>query len=407
MAASLLLAGAIGIVVYTYLLFPLLLVVRAKLRPRPVAAADTAPTISVIIAAHDEAAVIGTKLETVLATPYPRDRLEVVVASDGSADGTEDIVRRFADRGVQLLALSRVGKATALNRAVAVARGEVLVFTDANSILDRGALAALVRPFADPAVGGVAGDQRYAQDADAGGMASGEQRYWSYDRLLKTAGSRGGHVTSATGALYAIRRTLFQDVPDGVTDDFFVSTGVISQGVRLVFAPQAVAREPVAADGRAEFSRKVRIMTRGLYGVRLRRDLLDPRRHGFYALQLFTHKVLRRAMAVPLLLIAASSLVLAEQGPAYRVLALAQLAFYGLAAVGAVLSTLGVRRRGGSQLAAYVCLVNVASLVALWNVVRGTRIDRWDTAERKGPDVAARPARVTGAVPSAGQDLEP
>lgn len=379
-----LLVICVGVVLYTYVAFPLLLAVRSALRPRPVALADITPRVSVIIAAHDEGTVIAEKLESVLTVDYPSELLEVIVASDGSTDDTERVVSGYADRGVRLLSLARVGKATAINRAVAVSSGEVLVFTDANSILDVRSLRELVRPLADPAVGGVAGDQRYVRSSDADPLADSEQRYWSYDRFIKSASSGGGSVTSATGALYAIRRPLFEPVPDGVTDDFYVSTGVIASGSRLVFAPAAVAREHVAPRGGLEYARKVRVMTRGLHAVRLRRALLAPHRHGFYAVQLFTHKVLRRTMAVPLVVLTVVPLVGWGASPVYRYLASAQLAFYASAAVGGALTALGVRRARLLRLPTYFCLVNAASLVALWNTVRGTRIDRWDVEERVG-----------------------
>ena len=252
---------------YTYLLFPALVVLRALLRPRPHASADIAPPVSIVIAAYNEAATIGAKLENLLSLDYPRDRLEVVIASDGSEDGTDEIVRAHANGTVRLLSLPRRGKAEALNAAVAAASGEILVFSDANSIYAPDAVRALVRPFADPTVGGVAGDQRYLVAGGSDGVAAGEQSYWDFDRLLKLTESRAGNVISATGAIYAVRRSLFRPVPVGVTDDFATSTSVIAQGYRLVFAPDAVAYEPVAPAVELEFGRKVRVITRGLRGL--------------------------------------------------------------------------------------------------------------------------------------------
>jgi hypothetical protein len=232
---------------------------------------------------------------------------------------------------------------------------------------------ALVAPLADPGVGGVAGDQRYF----SGRESSGERGYWSLDRLLKRAESRAGNVISATGALYAIRRELFQPPPPGVTDDFALSTGVISQGRRLVFAPDAVAWEPVGASAGAEFARKVRVITRGLNGVLLRRALLNPRRHGFYSLQLLSHKLLRRLMAVPLLLLGATGATLARSGRAYRITCAIEATILGLGAAGTLVER---RRRCGPLLAlpAYFLLVNVASLRAAWNVASRRRIESWE-----------------------------
>jgi cellulose synthase/poly-beta-1,6-N-acetylglucosamine synthase-like glycosyltransferase len=368
---------AAGLVGYTYLGFPLLVLVRAALRPRPHRRAAITPSVSVLIAARNEANVIGRKIDNLLALDYPADRIAVVLASDGSDDSTVATALSRGDARVRALDLPRLGKAGALNAAAEAAGGEVLVFTDANSMLEEGALHALVAPLADPEVGGVAGDQRYLPAGREAAASGGERSYWSLDRTLKRAESRAGNVISATGALYAIRRELFRPLPAGVTDDFALSTGVICQNRRLVFEPGAVAWEPVGASAGAEFARKVRVMTRGLNAVVLRRELLHPRRHGFYALQLLSHKVLRRLMTLPLIVLGAGGARLARNGRVYR------LAFWTealITALGATGTLLEGRRRCGPLLAlpAYFCLVNVASLRALSNVIARRGIDSWE-----------------------------
>ena len=366
-----------GVLAYTYVLFPLLVLLRAALRPRPHRDGDVTPEVTMVIAAHNEEASIGAKIENLLSLDYPRERMEVVVVSDGSDDGTDDIVRAYEERGVRLLAPGRVGKAEALNTAVAASRGEILVFSDANSMYAQDALRELVRPFADPAVGGVAGNQSYLSSDGAYGIAAGEQHYWNLDRMLKQAESRAGNTISATGAIYAVRRSLFRPVAPAVTDDFYVSTGVIAEGRRLVFAPDAVAYEPVARTGELEWQRKVRVMTRGLRGVLLRRSLLDPGSHGFYAVQLLTHKLLRRTMVFPLALTAATAPLLWRRGRLYRAATVAQACLYGLGTAGLLLARRPIGRRKALALPAYFCFVNLASLRAVWNVVRGRRIERW------------------------------
>jgi cellulose synthase/poly-beta-1,6-N-acetylglucosamine synthase-like glycosyltransferase len=369
--------GAAAAIAYTYGLFPALVLARARLRPRPHRIAGVTPSLSIVIAARNEVDAIGAKLENVLSLDYPEARRQIVVASDGSEDGTDEVVRGYEDRGVRLLRRSREGKAPALNAAVAAAVGEILVFTDANSIFAPDALRAIVSPFADPAVGGVAGDQRYLS-TDGDSMAAGELRYWDLDRMLKAAESRAGNVISATGAIYAIRRELFDIVPDGVTDDFVTSTGVIARGYRLVFAPTAVAYEPVAETGALEFDRKVRVITRGLRSVLVRRALLNPFRHGFYAVQLFSHKVLRRMMVFPLMVMAVTSPFLWRRGRLYRAATVIQLALYGAGATGALLPDRPIARRRPFVIATFFCLVNLASVKAIWNLVSGHRIDRWE-----------------------------
>jgi cellulose synthase/poly-beta-1,6-N-acetylglucosamine synthase-like glycosyltransferase len=366
--------GALALASYTYLAFPVLVLMRGLLRPHPHAASDYAPRVSMIIAARNEALAIGPKIENLLALDYEREQLEVIVVSDGSTDGTDEIARR-CDR-VRVLSLERVGKAAALNTGVAAATGEILVFSDANSLYAPEALRALVRPFTDPEVGGVAGDQRYAKHRDAEGIIAGERGYWAFDRFLKMCESRSGNAISATGAIYAIRRELFEPIPDGVTDDFFTSTGVIVRGRRLVFAPDAIAYEPPAPSGTIEFGRKVRVVTRGLRAVMARRELFTIRRYGFYALQLFSHKVLRRLMGVPLIMLAVTSVPLAMSGGLfYQVIAVGQALFYGCAMLGLARPLSQVKIL---KLPAYFCLVNVAAVRATWNVLRGIQIDHWE-----------------------------
>ncbi|HLB49838.1 MAG TPA: glycosyltransferase family 2 protein [Anaerolineales bacterium] len=370
--------SAAALVLYTYLLFPALVFLRGLLGRRPYKPGEITPRLSLIIAAHNEANTIGAKLDNILSLDYPHERLEVVVASDGSTDNTEAIVSRYARQGIKSLSLPRQGKAPALNAAVAASTGEILVFSDANSMYAPDALRALTRPFADPEVGGVAGDQRYLSGRRADLGSEGERRYWDFDRKLKQFQSRAGSAISATGAIYAIRRSLFRPVPAGVTDDFVTSTQVIAQGHRLVFAPEAVAYEPVAKSSQVEFGRKVRVITRGLRAVLVMRQLLNPFRYGFYAIQLLSHKVLRRLVVFPLLALLLVSPFLWRDGLIYQLALLAQLTFYGSALIGL---GLGRARLGWSKfftLPFFFCMVNTAAFVATWNVVRGRTIDRWE-----------------------------
>ena len=366
---------AIASIAYIYIGFPILLAIRAALAPRPWRRSPIEPTVSLIVVAHNEAAGIEAKLANIAQLDYPEDRLEVLIASDGSDDGTDDIVRRHEPRA-RLLALPRDGKAAALNAAIAHASGEILVFSDANSMYRRDAIRSLVRNFADPSVGGVAGDQRYGDDA--GGENRGETTYWEIDRVMKLLESRAGNVISATGAIYAIRASLAATVPADATDDFYLSVGTIRQGSRLVFEPDAIAYEPAKESHGAEFERKVRIITRGFTGVKRHGVLLDPRRTGFYAVQLLTHKVLRRLVFVPLLISGLSAISLARRHRFYALVTLLQLAGWTSGVAGLLLRGRKLGRSRFLALPSYFILVNVAAARAAWNVVRGRSIDRWN-----------------------------
>lgn len=389
--------GAIALIGYTYLLFPVVVFLRGHLVRRPYQVAEITPTLSMIIAAYNEAGGIAAKLDNVLSLDYPREQLEVVVASDGSSDETDAIVRRYADQRVRLLSLPRQGKIPALNAAVAAATGELLVFSDANSMYAPDALRALVRPFADAEVGGVAGDQRYLPQHNASVTSAGEHGYWNFDRKLKQSQSQSGNAISATGAIYAIRRALFRPIPTGVTDDFVASTAVIAQGYRLVLARDAIAYETVADSSDVEFGRKVRVITQGLRSVQVMRELLNPFRYGFYSLQLFSHKVLRRLMVFPLLVLAVVSPLLWRAGLLYQLATLAQAAFYGCALVGWLLGGTRFGRLKVFTIPFFFCMVNGAALMATLNVLRGRRIDRWETQRQ---DASAPTPETAQALPA-------
>lgn len=370
--------GSATLVFYTYVVYPALTVLRSRLRPQPYRSADITPAVSMIIAAYNEAKSIGGKLDNIMLLDYPQECLEIIIASDGSSDGTDDIVRGYAAQGVKLLSLPRQGKAPALNAAVAESTGDILIFSDANSMYAPDAIRALVRPFADPEVGGVAGNQTYFKSKQ-GGAAEGERSYWNFDQKLKQSQSQAGNAISATGAIYAIRRSLFQSVPDGVTDDFVTSTRVILQGYRLVFAPDAIAYESVAKSSGKEFGRKVRVITRGFRSVWVNRELLNPFRHGFYSLQIFSQKVLRRLVVFPLLVMLVVSPLLWVQGFVYKSATLVQFVFYSCALVGAFFMRTRLGRAKIFSIPFFFSLVNLASLKASLNIVQGHRIDRWET----------------------------
>jgi cellulose synthase/poly-beta-1,6-N-acetylglucosamine synthase-like glycosyltransferase len=376
--------SATGLVAFTYVGAPLLILVRAVVRPRPVTTAPIEPTITVVLAAHNEAASIGARLANLGALDYPAERVDVVVASDGSDDATVAIATAAAGDRVTVLDLARVGKAAALDAAVARATGEIVVFTDANTTFAFDALRAIVRPFADPTVGGVAGNQVYVRGGDTP-EATGERGYWDFDRVMKRAESAAGSTVSATGAIYAVRRELVPPIIAGVTDDFYTSTAVIDRGRRLVFAEDAIAYEAPAQSTGDEYGRKRRIIGRGFRGVLARRALMDPRRTGFYAVQLGWHKVLRRLMAVPILIVGVSSLSLARDHRFYRTLSVMQILGYGLAAIGILAPRSRIGRSKPVALGSFVVLVNIASLHAALDVIRGRRIERWVPTRSTAP----------------------
>lgn len=375
---------AVAILLYATFGFPVVTWLRTRWLYRPLQSESLSsyPHITLIIAAYNEADVILQKLHNAAALDYPAERLEIIVASDGSDDGTQEIVRSFQEKPVRLLDLPRQGKNTTINQAVAAAGGDILVFTDADSMLRPDALCELVAPLTDQTIGGVAGNYHYRSE-EAEGL--GEKSYWDFDRRIKEWQSATGSVTSATGQIYAIRRSLFQPVPAAVTDDAFISRSVIGQQQRLVFNPAAVASGPIAdADG--EYRRKIRVTTRGLNTVWQQRFLLNPFRFGYYSLQLFSHKVLRRLIGLPLLIIAIATPFIWSKGVIYRLAAVGQLAFHGAALTGYLLRHRPLGRKKPLSLPFHFDMVNLAALQAAVKLLRGHRFDVWQ-AERMRPSI--------------------
>ena len=367
--------ASFSLLAWTYVGFPVVVLIRARLAPRPYSRANISPPVSVLIAVHNEVQMILERLENLASLEYPSGQIEIIVASDGSDDGTDEVVelRAAVDPRVRLLSLPRSGKNSVLNAAAAAAAGEILIFSDANTTFATDAMQALLRPFADPSVGCVAGRQKYTHH----GEAPGERAYWNLDQLLKIAETAAGSAVSATGAIYAVRSHLYAPIPDGVTDDFAISTSVILQGYRLVFAPDAIAYERVAPSLAEEYARKVRVATGGLLAVGLRRALLNPFRFKFYAVEVLSHKVLRRLMAPPLLGLLVGSVALRRRSVVYSTAANVQTTFYALAIAGSIAARTRLGRLPILSLPAYFCVANIATLHALANILRGRRIGRW------------------------------
>ena len=379
---------ALATLLYVYGGFTLLIVMVAQLRRRVVKQQDITPRVSLIIPVWNEEKAIAARLENALALDYPRGRLEIIVPSDGSDDGTEEIVASYADRGVKLLALQRRGKIYGLKDAVNAATGEVLVFSDANSMYERDALRKLARNFADPEVGGVCGNQVYLKNKKADTTSQGENLYWSFDKWLKQMESLTGSIVSAHGAIYAIRRSLYQPPASAaVTDDFAISTAVIEQGYRLVFESEAIAyEEPIPAAER-EFSRKVRIMNRGLRGVLLRKRLLNPWRYGFYSIVLFSHKLLRRLVPFFLLVLLITSWLLYAHHAFFLFAAGAQTLFYLLAGAGYGLRRHRLGRLKFLYIPFFYCLANAAALVAVLRLLAGKKVELWQPQRHRSVDL--------------------
>jgi cellulose synthase/poly-beta-1,6-N-acetylglucosamine synthase-like glycosyltransferase len=323
--------GSAGVVAYTYAGYPLLIHLASRLKPRPVNAAPITPTVSVVVAARNEESNIGRKLDNLLAADYPADRLQIVVVSDGSTDRTDEIVRGYSDRGVLLERVEpSSGKPTALNRGVARASGEIVLFCDARQRVADDALRAVVAPFADPSVGGVTGELVMES-------SQGPGVYWKYEKLIRSAESRFDSLVTATGAFFAIRRHLFQELPaDLLVDDIYTPMNIAMQGYRILFEPGARIFDREVDIG-GEFSRKARTLAGNYQVLQQLPRLLHPLKNRLFW-QYASHKILRLLCPFALggLLLSNAALVVtgAPPWPLYVATLGAQLTCYGLALAG-------------------------------------------------------------------------
>lgn len=289
-----LVAISLGALAYVYGGYLLLLKALVWVRgPRAVRKADVTPSATLIISAYNEAAVIGKKLDNALALVYPPGLLEIVVVSDASDDGTDAILAQYAGRGVRLLRQpERRGKTAGLNWALPQLTSEIVIFSDANAIYNPDALLKLARNFGDPDVGCVTGEARYLVDGDAAADV-GERLYWRYEMLVKRLETAVGSMVGGDGAIYGIRRALWQTLPDNAINDFLNPLQIVASGWRAVYEPDAICYEETAGGVRVEYKRRIRIVSRSWRAVFQARGVLNPFKVGLFAWSVISHKVLR------------------------------------------------------------------------------------------------------------------
>jgi biofilm PGA synthesis N-glycosyltransferase PgaC len=377
--------ASLALCVYAYAGYPLLVGLLSALLGRPHRAGTGRPTVSLLIPAYNEAAVIGAKLANALALTYPADKLQVRVVSDGSDDGTDEIVRGVA--GVELQRVSpRGGKPNALNQAVPFARGDILVLSDANTMMAPDAVLRLASHFDDPRVGAVTGDVRLLTDAVSHG--AGEGLFWKLERYVQRCESRLGSVIGVDGGMYALRRALYvANRPDTLIDDFVIAMNVARAGYRVLYDPDAVASEDAVADPRQEFRRRARTTAGGFQSLFEGRGRPRYSQPGLWAGYL-SHKVLRWLGPFLLLALFASTvvLVLARSGADdrtsafYAVCLALQAACYALALIGHLARDRSLP--ASVRLPYYFTLTNAAALAGFARWMRKTQAVTWAKTDR-------------------------
>jgi cellulose synthase/poly-beta-1,6-N-acetylglucosamine synthase-like glycosyltransferase len=370
----------VAVILYTYVGYSLLIPVCAIFFRYSVQCKDIEPKVTFLITAYNEEKNISKKLEEVLSLDYPENKLEVLVASDGSTDRTDDIVRGFSDRGVQLKRVEgRVGKTATQNEAVRSSTGEIVVFSDATTTYKQDALRKLVRNYNDPSVGAVSGRYEYVNPT-GGSVGVGSILFWKYENFIKSMQTRIRTITGCCGCIYSVRRCVYVPLPADIISDLVEPLKVIEKGYRVVFEPEAVAYEETTEKPHEEFRMRIRVITRAMRGILYAKGLLNPFRFPFVAFQLFSHKVLRWLIPFFLIgLLIVNAFLLEERF--YAITFALQLAFYLIALAGLAADRLG-RKFKPAAVPLFFCIVNTASLIAFFKTLAGQKMVTWETVRK-------------------------
>jgi len=350
---------------YTYFGYAIYLWLYVCLRKRPTFQSPITPSVSIVIAARNEEARLPAKLENLRLLDYPPEHIQIIVASDGSTDRTASILREQANQITSVILNESRGKANALNEAVKLATGDILVFLDVRQTVDANAVSELAACFADPEAGAASGELLLET---APGMRSADALgiYWKIEKAVRKLESASGSVVGVTGAIYAIRRELYTEIPQGtLLDDVFVPMNVARMGKRVIFQPSAIARDQLFNEKGREFSRKVRTLTGNYQLLRLAPWLLSPANPLLF--RFISHKLLR--LLVPLLLILMLVVSAMSRGPFFKAVFWLQILFYVLAILGTLSPS--TRRFKPVAIANTFVMLNAAAALAFYNFIVG------------------------------------
>ncbi|NOY62728.1 MAG: glycosyltransferase family 2 protein [Gammaproteobacteria bacterium] len=367
---------SVVLVLYPYLIYPAIIKIIAKLNRKTVARADNVPNVTVLIAAYNEADCIELTMQKMLAQNYPKQKLEIIVVSDGSEDGTDTIVESYASQGVRLIRQEpRRGKAAALNLGVKQANGEILVFADANSQFTADALSHMVKNFADPSVGYITGTLRFLAD-DGSVSGDGCSAYMKFENFLRKLETDFGSVIGVNGGVDAIRKSLYTDIREDLITDFVLPLHVISQNHRVIYDEQVISYEMPNSEMEAEFRMRVRVALRALQGLRYMQTLLNPARNTRIAFSIISHKLIRYLAPIFMLAALLFNLLLALSSTLYTCIFAIHLLIY---AAGAWAAFFPVTGTAGKLLTipAYFLATNSAFMIALIKYVKGEKMATW------------------------------
>lgn len=371
---------AFSLITYHYFLFILLTFILAAIRRKAVDKKDVQLKVSLVIAAYNEEKVIEKKIQNTMELDYPKDLLEIIIVSDGSTDSTPKIVEQHKDQGViSIFSPPRRGKTSALNRALKVASGEVVVFSDANSMYDKKAIKMLVRNFNDPSVGGATGRKSIIMNQERE-SSRGDKLFWDIESQLKMKQSQIGSITTGDGEIFAIRRELYTDIPENIiNDDTAITFNIVNKGYRVVYEPEAISMEEASIVLKDDFNVKVRMVYGGYQTLSFFSDMLFPPRD-YFTFQFLSHKLLRWIMPVLLIVLFMSNLFL--NGHFYMLFLFLQLGFFATALIGYGLKTV-LPSVNIFYVPLYYCSMTIAALYGLFAFIKGSGgVGIWKKASR-------------------------
>lgn len=364
------------LIILSYFGYPVVLTLLVSFKKRAYKKENIEPNVTLLIPAHNEEDVIRKKIENSLSLDYPKDKFEILLILDECSDRTKEIAERYLDRGIKIIEQRpRKGKMAALNLAIPQARGEILVFTDANSIYEKDAIRKLVRNFADERIGCVCGELKYISGSSVG---EGENLYWKYEKFLKTKESQLQSLLVVNGSIYAIRKKLYEPIEETLADDFVNPMRIAKKGHGLVYEPEAITVERAAESTKDEFNRKVRIVSQGLKATfAICGTILSS---GLLRIFQFTfHKFLRWLVLLFLIIIFIANLFLLDRW-FYWLALYGQILFYLFALIGYLLQGKRIKIKA-FNIPFYFCMVNLASLIGILKLLTGGMKGTWEKAQ--------------------------
>jgi len=347
---------------------------------------DYFPNVSLVIAAYNEEKVIEEKIKNSLNIDYPKNKFEIIIFSDSSTDSTDKIIKKYKNNRVKLLRIEgRRGKTFCQNEAVKLAQGEIIIFSDANSFYEPEAIKKIIGNFSNKDVGCVVGELKYGKSFNNHDkkIVIGENIYWKYDQILKRLESKVSSLVAANGAIYALRKNIYEPLDSTMTSDLIEPLKLIKKGYKTLYMPEAIAWESTAENPQEEFRRRVRIVTRCTYSFlkdKSLHNLLNPFRYGIFAVQLWSHRILRWFSGIFLILIFLLNILLLNNGYIFNILMIIQLFFYLIALWGFINEKLFNKQSPKIPCVVYYfCLSCIAMMYGVVSALVGKKMITWET----------------------------